>query len=64
MRLAGQMISMAIAMLVLHSFLSESKIVPDNHLLFITSTRIIFAVFAVLCVFGVFASLARGKRRI
>jgi len=55
---------MAIAMLVLHSFLSESKIVPDNHLLFITSTRIIFAVFAVLCVFGVFASLARGKRRI
>lgn len=64
MRLAGQMISMAVATLVLHSFLGESKIVPANYSLFITSTRIIFAIFAVLCVLGVFASLARGKRRI
>jgi EmrB/QacA subfamily drug resistance transporter len=64
MRLAGQMISMAVATLVLHAFLGESKIVSANYSLFITSTRIIFAIFAVLCVFGVFASLARGKRRI
>jgi EmrB/QacA subfamily drug resistance transporter len=64
MRLAGQMISMAVATLVLHAFLGESKIVPANYSLFITSTRIVFAIFAVLCVFGVFASLARGKRRI
>jgi EmrB/QacA subfamily drug resistance transporter len=63
MRLAGQMISMAVATLVLHAFLGENKIVPANHLLFITGMRIIFAIFAVLCVFGVFASLARGKRK-
>ena len=62
MRLAGQMISMAIATLVLHLFMGESKINPSNHNLFITSTRIIFVVFSVLCVAGVFASLARGKR--
>jgi len=62
MRLAGQMLSMAIATLVLHAFMGESKINTSNHGLFITSTRIIFVVFAVLCVAGVFASLARGKR--
>jgi MFS family permease len=62
MRLAGQMISMAVATLVLHAFLGEDKIVPANHLLFITGTRIIFGIFALLCVAGVFASLARGKR--
>jgi EmrB/QacA subfamily drug resistance transporter len=62
MRLAGQMISMAIATLVLHAFLGESKIIPANHLLFVLSTRIIFAIFALLCTVGVFASLARGKR--
>jgi len=64
MRLAGQMMSMAIATLVLHAFLGESKIVTGNHLLFIVSSRIIFAVFALLCVMGVFASLARGKKEI
>jgi len=62
MRLAGQMMSMAIATLVLHAFLGENKIVQDNHVLFMTSMRIIYAIFAILCVMGVFASLARGKR--
>jgi len=64
MRLAGQMMSMAIATLVLHAFLGESKIVPGNHLQFIAGSRIIFAVFALLCIVGVFASLARGKKDI
>lgn len=63
MRLAGQMMSMAIATLVLHTFLGESKIEPDNHLLFIIGMRISFGIFSILCVFGVFASLARGKRQ-
>jgi MFS family permease len=62
MRLAGQMISMAIATLVLHAMLGESRIVPANHLLFVRGIRIIFAVFALLCTLGVFASLARGER--
>lgn len=64
MRLAGQMISMAIATLVLHAFLGESKIVPANHMLFISGTRIVFVIFALLCIVGVFASLARGKRTV
>ena len=62
MRLAGQMISMAIATLVVHSFLGESRIVPSNHGLFMQSLRVMFITFAILCVFGVFASMARGRK--
>ncbi len=62
MRLAGQMLSMAIATLVLHVFLGEKDITPHAHTAFIGASRIIFLIFAVLCVLGVFASLARGKR--
>jgi len=62
MRVAGQMISMAIATLVLNAFMGKQKISAGNHLSFIHSARVIFIVFAVLCVFGVFASLARGKK--
>jgi len=61
MRLAGQMMSMDNATLVLHAFLVDSKIVSGNHLLFLTASRFIFAVFALLCVNGVFASMARDK---
>lgn len=62
MRVAGQMISMAIATLVLNAFMGKQKIGAGTHLSFIHSARVIFIVFAVLCVFGVFASLARGKK--
>ncbi|HOW30310.1 MAG TPA: MFS transporter [Bacteroidales bacterium] len=64
MRLAGQMMSMAIATLTLHIFLGSSKIGPENHFSFITAARIVFAIFAVLCIIGVFASLARGKKSV
>lgn len=62
MRLAGQMMSMAIATLTLHLFLGEEKINSETHSAFLSATRIVFAAFAILCVFGVFASLARGKK--
>lgn len=63
MRLTGQMLSMGIATLIIHIFIGESKIMPANHAQFLHSTRIIFAIFSVLCFLGVFASLARGKRQ-
>jgi EmrB/QacA subfamily drug resistance transporter len=62
MRLTGQMLSMGIATLILHIFIGEARIVPDNHYLFLHSTKIIFLLFSLLCFLGVFASLARGKR--
>ena len=62
MRLAGQMLSMAIATMVFHVFLGDQKISAENHPQFLEATKVIFGVFAVLCVFGVYASMKRGKK--
>lgn len=63
MRLTGQAISMGIATLVFGIRLGRVKITPEYFPQFLESTRITFLIFAVLCTFGVFASLARGKLR-
>ena len=63
MRLIGQMLSMGIATLLFALFLGRVEITPDLYPLFSTSARVAFVVFAVLCVVGLFASLARGDIR-
>ena len=63
MRLIGQMLSMGIATLLFALFLGRVEITPELYPLFSTSARMAFAVFAALCVIGVFASLARGDIR-
>ena len=63
MRLIGQMLSMGIATLLFALFLGPVEIKPDLYPLFAESVRVAFVVFAVLCVMGVFASLARGDIR-
>jgi len=63
MRLIGQMLSMGIATLLFALFLGRVEITPELYPLFATSVKVAFAVFAVLCVIGVFASLARGDIR-
>lgn len=62
MRLTGQMISMGLATMIIHIFIGESRITIANYNQFINSTRTIFILFSILCFFGVFASLARGKK--
>jgi EmrB/QacA subfamily drug resistance transporter len=62
MRLSGQMISMAIAAMAIHVFIGDDTIAFDNFPQFMTSMRIVFIIFTALCVLGVFASLARGKK--
>ncbi|MFN8257494.1 MAG: MFS transporter [Bacteroidales bacterium] len=64
MRLIGQITSMAIATMIIHIFLGEAKISSANTNLFIQSSKVIFIIFAVLCVLGVFASLARGRKKV
>ncbi len=64
MRLTGQMVSMGIATMVLNVFIGNAKITSSNHHLFIHSTKIIFVLFSILCFIGVFASMARGNRKI
>ncbi|HLO58338.1 MAG TPA: MFS transporter [Bacteroidales bacterium] len=62
MRLTGQTFSMAIAAMAIHIFIGNSTI-KGNSTQFMGSVRVIFIVFAVLCTLGVFASLARGKKK-
>ena len=61
MRLVGQAFSMAIANLVLAVVLGTYSKAHIDGQHFLTSMRIIFIIFVVLCSFGVFASLARGR---
>lgn len=61
MRLTGQMLSMGIATLILALIVGQVQITPEYHPLFVHSVRVAFAVFAALCLGGIFASLARGN---
>jgi len=61
MRMVGQMFSMGIAMLLLALFVGRVQITSAQHAGLLPAMRVAFAVFAALCLGGVFASLARGK---
>ena len=61
MRSTGQTLSLGIATLIFALFLGNSKITPDLHPPFLQSVRLLFLLFAGLCVVGVLASLAKGK---
>ena len=63
MRLTGQMFSMGIAMLIFSIYIGKVQITPEYYLLFTSSVKTAFLIFAILCFFGIFASLARGKVR-
>jgi len=63
MRSTGMMFSMAIAALSVHIFVGEQKINDSNLLQFVHSSRVIFLVFTILCIVGVFSSLV-GKKSI
>lgn len=62
MRMTGQMISMAIAALVIQLYIGERKLDAEVIPQFMHIQKIVFTIFAILCFLGVFASLARGKR--
>jgi len=62
MRTTGMMFSMAIASLTIHWFLGKSQINVDNLPQFITSTKIVFVVFTILCFIGVYTSLVKTKK--
>ncbi len=63
MRLVGQMLSMGVAMLLFTLYVGRVQITPEYYPLFLTSIKTAFIIFAVLCFFGIFASLARGRLR-
>jgi hypothetical protein len=63
MRMAGQMFSMGMTMLIFAIFIGRVRIAPGYYPLFLKSMKVAFAFFTALCLGGVFASLARGKVR-
>ena len=64
MRLTGQMVSMALATLTIHLFMGDAPLHVKNQESFMQSIRIAFLLFSLLCLTGIFASLARGKRTV
>jgi MFS family permease len=60
MRLVGQMLSMGTAGLVLALSVGREAVGPDRAAGFVAGMRAAFGLYALLCVAGVFASLARG----
>ncbi len=63
MRLTGQMMSMGIATLILQLHIGNNPLSASLSSEFISSMKATFMVFVVLCIVGVFASLARGKSK-
>jgi len=61
MRLTGQMMSMGIATLILQVFIGNNPISAQYAAEFMSSMRTTFLVFVILCIVGLFSSLARGK---
>ena len=63
MRMAGQMMSMGIAMMLLALYVGRQAIVPASYPGFMAGMRTGFIIFSVLCILGIFASLARNRSR-
>jgi MFS family permease len=63
MRMTGQTMSIGIAMLVFAVMVGRVQITPERYPQFLASVDVAFGIFAILCVVGVFSSLARGTVR-
>ena len=61
MRQIGMILSMAIVMLLFALYIGRVQITPEYYAAFLQSVRMAFIISAILCFFGIFASLAIGK---
>jgi hypothetical protein len=61
MRMTGQMLSMAIVIVIFTVIIGGAEISTVNSEGLITSIKIAFALFSVMCFIGIFASLSRGN---
>jgi len=63
MRLTGQSLSMGIAIMAISIMIGNIDLSLAPHPQFISSMRVTFIIFLVLCIFGTYASSVRGKNR-
>jgi hypothetical protein len=63
MRSVGQMASMACSLLLTSLFMGHAPLSTENKGLFLSAMKIGFIIFTILCIVGIFASLARGNVR-
>jgi MFS family permease len=61
MRLIGQAVSMAVATLFIDLYVGTAGLTPAYADQIVACVKVSFVVFAVTCLFGIYASLARGK---
>lgn len=64
MRLIGQTLSMGIAILIFSLFIGRVVIMPENYPALLSSIKIAFMIFTVLCFVGIFASIAGRKKSV
>jgi len=62
MRMVGQMLSMGIAMMLLSVYVGQVEITPVAYPGLIAGMRTGFVIFSLLCIAGIFASLARNEK--
>ena len=61
MRAIGQLMSMAIAMMVFSLVMGRVAVIPEVYPQFLTSVRLVFFILGVLGILGIYASYARGR---
>jgi MFS family permease len=61
MRMVGQMMSMGIAMMLMSLYIGVQKITPFAYNGLMSSMKTGFIIFSILCILGIFASLARNN---
>jgi EmrB/QacA subfamily drug resistance transporter len=61
MRNVGQTFSMAIALMLLALFMGQARVAPANYPQLLGAMKAGFVIFSVLCIAGIFASLARNN---
>jgi len=61
MRNVGQTFSMAIALMLLALFMGQARVDPSNYPQLLGAMKTGFIIFSVLCIAGIFASLARNN---
>ncbi|MCU0455361.1 MAG: MFS transporter [Bacteroidales bacterium] len=62
MRMVGQMLSMGIAMMLLSVYVGQTVLTPSSYPGLIRGMQTGFIVFSLLCIMGIFASLARNNK--